>query len=185
MSDVQNLGFMPARIIGGETIWIAAGNTTQDAEDIVIADYTPAGGYTLAYRFSAPTVLDVNALANITNTGWTLTVTAAQTLLWKSGEVRFIGLVTHTATGRVFAVDSGAIIVTESPFYASQYQAALTAIEAAIANYATSPQRSFSLGDMSVTYGSLQELLDLRAFYQTEVARERGSVRRIIRARFA
>lgn len=181
---VDNLGFIPSRITAGESIWIAAANTLQSSQDITIANITPAAGYTLAYQFAAPTPISVAASANGDNTGWTLTVTAAQTLLWKAGSLAFAALATD-GNGKVFAVDEGFISVTASPLAVSQYAAALVLIDAAILNFATGAQRSFQLGDMSVSYGTLQELLDLRAHYRSEIARETSSrPKRIIRMRF-
>jgi len=181
-----NAGFLPSRIVGGESIWISAENAAQDGEDIILTDYTPAGGYTLAYQFAAATPIAVAASANTGNTGWTLTVTGAQTLLWRPGNIRFAGFVTHTASTRIFAVDEGAIGVTASPLATSEYSAVLAAIEAAILAYATNPQGSISIDGMSIGYGSLRELIDLRDVYKAEVDRQTGRrIKRVIRTRFA
>jgi hypothetical protein len=180
-----NLGFVPDRIVAGESIWISSANAVQSAQDITLTNYTPAGGYTLAYNFASPTPITVSAVANGANTGWTLEVTGAQSLLFRAGSLHYSALVTHTESGRKFAVDSGSIFVEASPLAVSQYAAALTAVETAIASYGTNNQRSLQLDGMSVSFGSLQELLDLRAFYKSEVARETSSrPSRIIRTRF-
>lgn len=180
-----NAGFLPDRVVAGESIWLSADNSAQDGEDLIFTDYTPAGGYTLAYQFAAKTPISVTAAANSGNTGWILTVTGAQTLLWLPGVVRFAGFVTHTSSGRIFAVDEGAVAVTASPLAVSEYAAALTLIETAILNFATDPTRSFAIGELNVSYGSLKDLLDLRAFYKAEVARQTGKrIKRIIRTRF-
>ena len=183
---ITNLGHIPADIVSGETIWISAANTTQDTNaDIVLADYTPAGGYTLAYKFAASTPISVAAAANGDDSGWTLEVTAAQTLLWKAGTIRFAGYVTHTSTGRIFAVDAGTIRVTASPMATSSWSAVVTACDAAIATYAANPHGSFSVDGMSVTYRSLSQLLDLRTYAQSMTEQETGTRgKRIIRTRF-
>jgi len=112
-------------------------------------------------------------------------VTGAQTLLWRPSTIQFAGLVTHTASSRIFAVDEGTVDVTVSPMATSEYTATLVAIEAAILSYATDPNRSVALDGINVTYGSLQELLDLRALYKGEVASQTGKrIKRIIRTRF-
>lgn len=180
-----NAGFLPSRIVAGESIWLSADNSAQDGEDLIFTDYTPAGGYTLAYQFAAAIPITVAATANAGNTGWTLTVTGAQTLLWRPGVIRFAGLVTHTASARIFAVDEGAVAVSVSPMATSEYAAVLVAIEAAILNYATSPSSSFSLDGMQVSYGSLKELLDLRAIYKGLADSQTGKrIKRVIRTRF-
>ena len=181
----ESLGYLPARIVAGETIWIADANTLQGTQDIIITGISPADGYTLAYQFSAPTPISVSASANGDNDGWTLTVTAAQTLLFGAGNINFVALATHTSSGKVYSVDTGTIYVEASPLAVSEYAAALVAIDAAILNFATGGQRSFTLGDMSVTYGSLSELLQLRAHYQYLIANDTSKNReRIIRTRF-
>ena len=180
---MENLGYIPAQVTAGESIWISASNTTWETdEDITLTDYTPAGGSTLAYPFAAPTPITVSASANGANTGWMLEVTAAQTLAWRAGQMAFAGKV--TLSGRVWLVDEGVIVVRASPVVASSYAAALTAIEAAIAEYAANPYGSFTIpGGMTVSFRSLDDLLNLRAFYKAEVARDSAKrQRRIIRA---
>ncbi len=179
-----NAGFIPDRVIAGETIWIAAANTVQSGQDIILTDYSPAGGDSLVYQFSADTPISVTAIPNGDDSGWTLEVTGAQTLLWDAGDIRFVGLVTDSDS-RSFAIDSGTIEVTASPMATSDYAAALTAIEAAISDYASNPHGSFTLDGMQVTYRALKDLLGLRAFYRAQVARETGKrTKRIIRTRF-
>jgi len=181
----DNQGYMPQQIVAGESIWISADNTLQGMSDIVVSGYLPTT-HTLAYQFAATTALTVSASANASNTGWTLEVTGAQTALWYAGVIRFAGFATETSTSRVTAVDIGAIIVTASPAIESQYQTILDAIDAAIEDYAANPFGSISMGgDVNITYRSLDQLLDLRRFYQAKVDRQTsGRQRRIIRTRF-
>lgn len=185
---MENLGYIPEQVTSGESIWISASNTTRETNaDIVLTDYTPAGGYTLAYLFaSTPTPITVAAVANGGNTGWTLEVTAAQTLAWKPGQIAFTGQVTHTSSGRVWGVDQGLIRVLASPVVASQYAAALTAVEAAIAEYASNPYGSFTIpGGMTVSFRSLEDLLNLRGYYKALVAETSATrQRRILRSEF-
>lgn len=180
-----NLGYLPACIVAGESIWISADNTLGSAVDIVIAGYLPAT-HSLAYQFSAPTAITVNAVANGGGTGWTLDVTPAMTLLWYAGDIQFTGLMTTTLTSRVTAVDAGAVSVTANPTVASQFQTVLDTIDAAIATYAANPFGSVNIGgDNSVTYRRLQDLIDLRRYYQNLVNKQTsGRVKRIIRTRF-
>lgn len=182
---VTDAGFLPDSVIGGETIWISAANTIQAATDITFTDYTPADGYTLAYQFAAPTPLTVAATANITDTGWTLEVTGANTLTWKPGEIQFSGFVTNTTTHRVFAVDAGTIRVTASPLRVSSWVAVLASIDAAIATYSSSPYGSVSMGGMNVSFRSMTDLLNLREYasYMLSMDSSRRQ-KRIIRVRF-
>jgi len=182
---MTHLGYLPSRIVGGASIWIAAANTIQGAADIILSDYTPAAGYTLAYQFAAPSPITVAAAANGANTGWTLDVTGAQTLIWSPAAVPFAGIVTHTATSRTFAVDGGAVAVEGSPLRVSAWVAVLASVDAAIASYATSPHGSIAVDGMSVTYRSLQQLTDLRDYANYRLRQDSANrPKRIIRSRF-
>ena len=76
-------GQIPSSIIGGETIWIASANTAEAKDDITVSGYTPADGATLAYQFASPSSpATIAAVANTTNTGWTLTIPSSTTLAW-------------------------------------------------------------------------------------------------------
>lgn len=179
----ENAGFLPARIVSGETIWIDADNTAQDSEDITFDDYSPADGDTLKYQFAASTPIEVDAVANAANDGWTLTVTAAQTLTFKAGSVNFVAMV--TSGGKTFAVDQGTIYVTANPTQTSDYATALTTVDAAIADYGSNPHSSFMLDGMQVTYRRLSDLINLRNHYRSLIAEETGKrPKRIIRSRF-
>lgn len=178
-------GFIPESIVAGESIWLSASNTTQSAEDITFADYTPAGGYSLSYDFAATTPITVSAVANGESTGWTLEVTSAQTLLWKSGQLSFAGYVTHTATGRKFAVDAGYISVNASPLSVSQWSAVVAACDKAILESGSSGYTSFSVPGVNATFKSTADIIALRDYARTMERQESGNrFRRIIRSKF-
>jgi hypothetical protein len=185
-----NHGYLPDRIVAGETIWLAAANTAQSQSDIIIDGFTPAAGYTLAYQFAAATPVSVSAVANGANTGWTLELTGAQTLLWTPGKMYFAGIVSLVDAGppqvtRTFAVDQGAITVDASPMRVSSWVAVLASIDAAIAAYAANPNGSLSIEGMSVTYRSLSQLTDLRDYATYRLQQDSAKrPRRIIRTEF-
>lgn len=178
-------GFLPASIVAGETIWIAAANTTGATNtDITLSGYLPAD-YSLSYQFAAASPITVSAVENGDGTGWTLEVTAAQTLAWKPGTVRFAGYATHKTTARVFAVDAGAVSVTPSPLATSTWTAVVTACDAAILTYAGNPNGSLSADGISISYRSLEDLVRLRSYAKSMADGETGGrIRRIIRTRF-
>jgi hypothetical protein len=179
----KHCGFIPDEIVAGESIWLSASNSTQSAEDITFADYTPAGGYTLAYDFAAAVPLTVSASPNGDNTGWSLEVTVAQTLLWKSGQLNFVGYVTHTATGRKFAVDAGYISVTASPLSTSQWTAVVAACDKAL--LAGGGVSGFNVASMNVQFKTTDEIIALRDYARTMERQETGNrPRRIIRSKF-
>lgn len=181
------LGYLPAQIVAGETIWIAAANTIQSGVDIILADFTPAGGSTLSYQFAAATPITVAAAANGANTGWTLEVTSAQTLVWKAGVIRFAGYATKSA--RTYAVDAGSIAVTASPLATSAWTAIVAACDAAMLTQAAtgSQSGSFSVDGMSksFTYRNTTDIVQLRSYAKNMADYETGSrQKRIIRTMF-
>lgn len=185
---MQDIGYMPDRIVAGESIWIAAANTAQALSDITLTGYVPPT-YTLSYQFAAATPITVAAVANGADTGWTLEVTAAQTLVWKAGEISFAGYVTHASSGRIFAVDAGTIAVTASPLATSSWTAIVTACDAALLTQATTGNQSgtLSMDNMteSYTYRNTADLITLRAYAQNMASYEIGPrQKRIIRTRF-
>jgi len=129
-------------------------------------------GYTLDYKFNCqPTPISVTCTGATT---WTLTVTSVQTLLWQRGVVSFVAYLTNTSDGSVSVVDFGDIDVEASPMATSQYTAALAAVEAAILTYASNPNRKINVGSINIEYKDMNELLKLRAFYQSEIAKQTG-----------
>ena len=151
------LSVLPTSIVAGETLTATLTGVSTT-------------GRTCSYQFASKTPLTV--ACTIVDGVFILTVSAAQTLTLKGGVIRFAALATTTATGAVACVDSGYITVESSPVATSDYSAALTAVDAAIANYAANPNKRVSLGAMSVEYRTLDELLTLRAFYISEIQRD-------------
>lgn len=92
---------------------------------------------------------------------------------------------THTASGKVFAVDSGAIIVAPSPVATSSWTAVVTAADAAILAYAANPHGSVTVDGFSFTFRSMSDLIALRSYAQNMAESETGGrFKRLIRARF-
>jgi hypothetical protein len=181
---MENAGYMPTTLTAGESIWIAAANTAQSRDDITFDDYTPAH-YTLAYQFAAATPITVAAVANGAGTGWTLDVTAAQTLTWKAGNLRYVAYATHTSTSRKFVVDSGVISVSPSPLATSAWTAVVAACDAALLAGATAGVMSLGVDGMSITYGSREQVKDLRNYAREMELRDTGNrPARIMRTRF-
>ena len=181
------LSYIPASIVGGETIWISALNTTQGAVDIILSDYTPADSWTLAYSFDAATPFTVTAVANGALTGWTLSVTGVQTLTMAPRNVSYIALVTKEISGadRTIVVDSGVIAVSASPLRVSSWVAVLAAVDAAILAFAASPNGSITVDGMSVSYRGMDDLIKLRDYANYKMQQDSASrPKRIIRSRF-
>jgi len=175
MTTQQNI--LPKELVAGETI----------SETATMADYPAADGWAVTYRFSAPTPFS-QACTGGTDGAWVLALTSAQTLTLPAGSIRFDAIATQTvgeSVAQVVAVDSGVIVVSASPLLASKWATVLESVDAAIATWGTSDQRSMSIEGMSVNYRDISELLKLRAFCVRMVARETGNRKpSIIRARF-
>ena len=168
------LNILPTTLYGGETI----------VESITVNGYTPAT-HTLSYHFALTTALTVAAVANSGGTGWDLTVTAAQTVLWPSGSLAFMAYATASTGGRVTVVDAGAIQVTASPAFTSWAKTALAAVEAKIAGRASEDQTNFSIGDISVGLMSFEALTKARDWLKTEASKDGSNrVARVIRTVF-
>jgi len=166
---------LPLTLIAGETIWIAAANTVQSSSDIILSDFTPAAGYTLAFEFTGDTPVSITAAANGDDTGWTLTVPAATTLTWNPPQVHYSIMATKTSTGMVFAAGCGVIKVTASPLKVSSWVAVIESCDAATANYAKNPNGSFMIDGIQVTYRSLTSIINLRAFAVSKLNEETGN----------
>jgi hypothetical protein len=169
---IQPASIMPTTLTAGESLSVTFSNS----------DYSPDNGWALVYRFSGPVPFQVSGVDNDAG-GFTVALTAAQTAVLPAGAVVFDALATKGAD--VVAVDRGRILIHASPLTVSQWQATLTAVESLIATWGTNDQRSVSMGDMSVSFRSLDELLNLRAFCIRQIARDTGrKLPQIIRSRF-
>ena len=127
-------------------------------------------GRTCVYQFKA--AVPFSATCAAVETQFALSVTAAQSLTLKAGNIYFAAFATTTSTGEVECVDSGYLIVEPNPLASSSYATALAAVEAAIANYAANPNKRVSLGTMSLEYRDLDDLIALKSYYQSEIARD-------------
>lgn len=182
---MAKLAIIPADIRGGESLWISASNPDYP-QDIIVYGSLP-DTHNLSYTFSTgiSLPLTVEGLPNGDGTGWTLELTPAQTLAFTPGPVRYTGQVTNKDTGRVKIVDEGTLFVMSSPARASHWGAVVQSIDAAIADYASNPNGRITMGDMSVSYRSIDELIRLREYAIHMLQADSGrSPRRIIRTRF-
>lgn len=181
---MEEKGFIPASVTGGESIWISAANTAQNSVDITFTAFKPSDGYTLAYQFAADTPVSVSGVAS--GDGWTLDVTPATTFTWKPGRMAFVGVVTHTATGRTFVVDGGSINVIASPLRVSSWKAVVAACDAAMLSVAASPNGSISVDGVNVSYRGTSDLTALREYAMRQLrADTENRIPRKILTRFA
>ena len=98
------------------------------------------------------------------------TVSAAVTLAL-AASARW-GVFATGSDGSVSCVASGTLAVSK---LTSDYRAALAAVDAAIASFSSNPNRSITVGEIQITYKSLDDLLALRSYYAGLVAADEGT----------
>lgn len=162
-----------------------------------LTDRTAFDGETLTGTFTAPvgtTAVAVklsdgvkSATAEATANGdgtWTATVTA-ETLAGFSGATRWIAYAT-TPDGTE-AIANGEIYLRS---LVSKYRAVVAAVENALQNYGSDPNKSIQVGELSITYKDYADLLSILSYWRRRVAAdEAGTVPpaggvRIVKTRF-
>ena len=108
--------------------------------------------------------------------GFYITTSADVTKTWDVGKFKFQILNDEGIE------DSGDIeilqnfsLMDESECVRSHWEVVLEAIEATLAGKATSAQTNISVGDKSIGYMSVSELLELREFAKEKIAEEKGN----------
>ena len=138
-----------------------------------LTDRTAFDGETLTGKFTAPvgtTAVSVklsdgvkNATVAATANGdgtWTATATA-ETLAGFSGATRWIAYAT-TPDGTE-AIANGEIYLRA---LVSKYRAVVAAVENALQNYGNNPNKSITVGDLSITYKDYADLLSILAYWR-------------------
>jgi hypothetical protein len=161
-----------------EPTLVVAGDSLLWERDDIAADYPPADGYALVYRF-APANGGTPAQVAATNSGgtWRVAIPSATTAPWAVGEWRWTAVVSKDG-GRV-VVGQGAFKVDPDPMSASapdtrsHARKVLAALEAAIEGRAASTDLKVTLADgRSIERLSHAELVKMRDLYAAKVAAE-------------
>ena len=105
---------------------------------------------------------EVAATANGDGT-WTATATA-ETLAGFSGATRWIVYATTASGTEVIA--SGAVYVRP---LVSRYRAVVAAVETALQNYGNNPNKTITVGELSITYKDYADLLSILAYWRRRV----------------
>lgn len=179
---------------------VYAGDTFRWDKDL--DDYTPADGWALAYSFRSNTGTGFNIIAssNSGNSGWEITVPAATTANYTTGEYSWQAYVTKS--GVRYVVDNGVTIInrnlealstsattdlrTHAKLMISKIQSVLEGrMDADIENY--------SIGGRSINKIPVSELVDILHTYEEKLDKEERKRRlankhgsgRLIKARFS
>lgn len=135
-----------------------------DGETLTGTWTAPAGATAVAVKLAdGAKAAEVAATANGDGT-WTAIATH-ETLAGFSGATRWIAYAT-TPDG-VEQIAFGAVYIRP---LVSRYRAVVAAIENALQNWANNPNRSISVGELSITYKDRADLLDILAYYQRKAA---------------
>lgn len=131
-----------------------------DGETLTGTWTAPDGATAVTVKLSdGAKATEVAATANGDGT-WTATATA-ETLAGFSGATRWI--VYATTAGGTEAIASGAVYVRP---LVSKYRAVVAAVENALQNYGNNPNKSITVGDMSITYKDYDDLLSILAYWR-------------------
>ena len=166
-----------------------------------LSDYTPADSWVLSYSFRSNTGTGFNIIgsANSSNSGWEITVAAATTANYTTGEYTWQAYVTKTT--QRYVVDNGVTVVhqnlnglatsattdlrTHAKLMISKIQSVLEGrVDADIENY--------SIGGRSINKIPVSELVNILSTYEEKLDKEERKRRlanrhgsgRVIKARF-
>ena len=107
---------------------------------------------------------------------YVLKATAEATKDWPVGEYKYQILDANgIAEEGDFTVLRNFALSSEEDEVKSRDELILEAIEAQLAGRATSAQSSMSVGDKSISYMSIDELLKLRSYFKEKVDKEKGT----------
>ena len=155
-------------ILADAITYITAGETL--SATLTRADYPPST-HSLEYRFRHAGGT-FTATCTESGSNYILTVAASVTEDITPGDVLFVGYATVTATSAVVKIDSGSIKVYANPVKETTNARALRAIRARIEGRATDDQLTLSLGDVTLGYMKMDELIKAESLFARRVAGE-------------
>ena len=154
---------------------IIAGDSLQFTTSV--PDYPATGGYALTYRLVprvSGTAIEIPATAS--GSDYLVSVAAAATAAWGAGEYSWHAYV--TLGGARYTAGDGQITIKPNPATISAGTDTRSDAEKAVADLKTalkawSPTRkSYTVGDVSMTFNSTTDILRLLSFWETALARE-------------
>lgn len=151
-----------------------------DFQAVVTASAYPAPDWTLRAILRGPQAIDLTATAD--GTSHVFAADAATTEAWKPGTYWYSlraskGSALMDAGGGQLVVAPDLANVTEPYDGRSQAAIALAAIDAVLAKRATQDQQRYTINNRELWRTPIADLLKLRAYYATQVRRERNSPR--------
>lgn len=165
----------PATIPTTEPTALIAGLTWR--WDRTFPDYAPSGGWALKYTLRGASVLDITAAANAAQTGWEITVAAADTSPLIAGLYPWVSYV-ESGSER-YVVATGTFQVAADPILAqagdltTHPERALALVETAIEARLAVDMSAYSFRERSVQREELEQLYAVRMRLKSEVAAKR------------
>jgi len=147
--------------------------------DTTVPEYPASGGYTLKYRLvprAGGSAYVITASAN--GDGYSVNVAAATTAAWIAGEYAWSAYI--EISGARYTVGQGQLTLKQDPAVIaggtdtrSQAEIALAQAKAAYASMSANPgRRSYTIGDVSMTFNSPAEILTTINYWEIQVQRE-------------
>jgi len=145
-----------------------------------LPDYSPADGWSLAYRFKANGHDDIPVAATTSGTDFLVSISATVSATFSASDWYWYARVTKGS--EVHVVQQGRTEVSANPDTSTADPRSLTkrtldAIQAAILGAASKDELSMSVDGLALSYRSLDELSRLEVRYQARYNRELGAER--------
>jgi hypothetical protein len=166
-----------------------------------IDDYTPADGWALSYSFRSVTGtgFDISASANSSNDAWEITVAAATTANYTTGEYNWQAYVTKS--GERYVVDNGvtqiyrnlnALSTSATTDLRTHAKLMISKIQSVLEGRMDADIENYSIGGRSINKIPVSELVDILHRYEEKLDKEERKRRlankhgsgRLIKARF-
>jgi len=133
----------------------------------------PSADCKLAIRGDGVKIV-IDSIESVTD-GYRLIVTPEETAQWPSGEFRYQLMDNEGILDEgEFIILKNFILTDEDSCIKTKNELYLEAIEATLAGRATAAQSSMSVGDKSIQYMSVDELLKLRDYFKEKVDKEQN-----------
>lgn len=168
---------------------LIAGDTLDFTDSV--PQYPATDGWTLKYRlvprFATPTQAPITLTAAASGADYRVTAAPATTAAWVAGFYSWFRWVEKTGARQTLdPAEGGQLEVRADPSTAAQGydartqdQTALDAIDAVLANRATTDQKSYSIAGRALERMTVDELLALRRYYAARVQKTKGLTGRI------
>lgn len=170
---------IPTEIFAGDSYTWEDDPTTDNLGNAI-----DSAAWTLKYDFRQSAVANLTLTATANGSGWTTSLTAAQSVLWAAGKVYWQA---HATSGLLRkTLGSGAMnvklnIAASSALGAGEFRTQaeqdLAAVQTAIRTLISGGAKAYTIGGRSLTKLDVPELLQLESKLKADVFREKKAAR--------